>query len=263
MAHALNLSLGSGQPLLQNNYPQESAAADYSADQLELLSSQSVFHGRTGEDQVEQLFSVSKEVEDDHRRARDLGVHLTLGCHGDGAASSPRWINGSPPAIKAVEPSSTTNFVRVCVFCNTSKTPLWRGGPHGPKSLCNACGIRYRKARRALAAAAVVTDSSAHFPANPPILALNRLDLMTKRRKQCRNPAKFVGRRREKLGLTAYATDCVKGTQDPTEGLFYSPARLSFGKGLSRRSAFRQVLPKEEEDAAELLMALSYGLVHG
>ncbi|KAI3770493.1 hypothetical protein L6452_01627 [Arctium lappa] len=34
---------------------------------------------------------------------------------------------------------------KVCVDCKTSKTPLWRSGPSGPKSLCNACGIRYRK----------------------------------------------------------------------------------------------------------------------
>ncbi|XP_008800908.2 GATA transcription factor 16-like [Phoenix dactylifera] len=37
---------------------------------------------------------------------------------------------------------------RVCADCRTSKTPLWRSGPSGPKSLCNACGIRYRKRRR-------------------------------------------------------------------------------------------------------------------
>ncbi|KAK9136758.1 hypothetical protein Sjap_007352 [Stephania japonica] len=37
-----------------------------------------------------------------------------------------------------------------CSDCQTTKTPLWRGGPAGPKSLCNACGIRYRKKRRAL-----------------------------------------------------------------------------------------------------------------
>ncbi|KAL0903167.1 hypothetical protein M5K25_027524 [Dendrobium thyrsiflorum] len=36
-----------------------------------------------------------------------------------------------------------------CTDCGTTKTPLWRGGPSGPKSLCNACGIRYRKKRRA------------------------------------------------------------------------------------------------------------------
>ncbi|MQL76456.1 hypothetical protein Taro_008850, partial [Colocasia esculenta] len=36
----------------------------------------------------------------------------------------------------------------VCSDCGTTQTPLWRRGPAGPKSLCNACGIRYRKAKR-------------------------------------------------------------------------------------------------------------------
>uniref|UniRef100_A0ACD5WY72 Uncharacterized protein n=1 Tax=Avena sativa TaxID=4498 RepID=A0ACD5WY72_AVESA len=42
--------------------------------------------------------------------------------------------------------------IRTCSDCNTTKTPLWRSGPCGPKSLCNACGIRQRKARRAMMA---------------------------------------------------------------------------------------------------------------
>ncbi|CAI0427999.1 unnamed protein product [Linum tenue] len=37
---------------------------------------------------------------------------------------------------------------KTCADCGTSKTPLWRGGPAGPKSLCNTCGIRSRKKRR-------------------------------------------------------------------------------------------------------------------
>ncbi|KAI3968779.1 hypothetical protein MKX01_028929 [Papaver californicum] len=37
-----------------------------------------------------------------------------------------------------------------CSDCQATKTPLWRGGPAGPKSLCNACGIRQRKKRSAL-----------------------------------------------------------------------------------------------------------------
>ena len=24
-------------------------------------------------------------------------------------------------------------------------TPVWRAGPYGPKTLCNACGVRYMK----------------------------------------------------------------------------------------------------------------------
>ncbi|CAN8231889.1 unnamed protein product [Cochlearia groenlandica] len=38
---------------------------------------------------------------------------------------------------------------KTCVDCGTSRTPLWRGGPSGPKSLCNACGIKSRKKRQA------------------------------------------------------------------------------------------------------------------
>ncbi|KAF8094188.1 hypothetical protein N665_0368s0025 [Sinapis alba] len=38
---------------------------------------------------------------------------------------------------------------RTCVDCGTFRTPLWRGGPAGPKSLCNACGIKSRKKRQA------------------------------------------------------------------------------------------------------------------
>ncbi|XP_066318186.1 protein CYTOKININ-RESPONSIVE GATA TRANSCRIPTION FACTOR 1-like [Miscanthus floridulus] len=54
--------------------------------------------------------------------------------------------------------------VRVCSDCNTTKTPLWRSGPCGPKSLCNACGIRQRKARRAMAAAAAAAASDGGAP---------------------------------------------------------------------------------------------------
>ncbi|XP_077218696.1 GATA transcription factor 15-like isoform X1 [Tasmannia lanceolata] len=50
----------------------------------------------------------------------------------------------------SMEESQLNELRRTCADCQTTKTPLWRGGPTGPKSLCNACGIRYRKRRRAL-----------------------------------------------------------------------------------------------------------------
>ncbi|CAN6197393.1 unnamed protein product [Urochloa humidicola] len=34
---------------------------------------------------------------------------------------------------------------KICTHCHTSKTSLWRSGPFGRKSLCNACGLRYRR----------------------------------------------------------------------------------------------------------------------
>jgi len=32
-----------------------------------------------------------------------------------------------------------------CVKCGTTKTPEWRKGPQGRNTLCNACGLRYKK----------------------------------------------------------------------------------------------------------------------
>ncbi|XP_009410893.2 GATA transcription factor 12-like isoform X2 [Musa acuminata AAA Group] len=36
---------------------------------------------------------------------------------------------------------------RKCLHCQTDKTPQWRTGPLGPKTLCNACGVRYKSGR--------------------------------------------------------------------------------------------------------------------
>ncbi|XP_065866681.1 GATA transcription factor 11 [Euphorbia lathyris] len=37
--------------------------------------------------------------------------------------------------------------IRKCTHCEVTKTPQWREGPMGPKTLCNACGVRYRSGR--------------------------------------------------------------------------------------------------------------------
>ncbi|RWR96079.1 GATA transcription factor 1-like protein [Cinnamomum micranthum f. kanehirae] len=36
---------------------------------------------------------------------------------------------------------------RRCRHCMAEKTPQWRAGPLGPKTLCNACGVRYKAGR--------------------------------------------------------------------------------------------------------------------
>ncbi|XP_031499506.1 GATA transcription factor 15-like [Nymphaea colorata] len=70
---------------------------------------------------------------------------------GDGASGSPLSArvqssrDAEPQGRRdpaTVSPRSTT---AACADCKTEKTPLWRNGPLGPKSLCNACGIRYKK----------------------------------------------------------------------------------------------------------------------
>ncbi|KAJ8565492.1 hypothetical protein K7X08_008068 [Anisodus acutangulus] len=43
--------------------------------------------------------------------------------------------------------SMDENVPRRCTHCASEKTPQWRTGPLGPKTLCNACGVRYKSGR--------------------------------------------------------------------------------------------------------------------
>ncbi|KAL5541907.1 hypothetical protein UlMin_009617 [Ulmus minor] len=122
--------------------------------------------------------------------------------------------------------SSEETQKKTCADCGTTKTPLWRGGPAGPKSLCNACGIRSRKKRRA-------------------ILGLNKTSEDRKSKKSTTNHKN--GGNETKIG----------------DGL--KQRLLDLGREvLMQRSTVERQRRKlgEEEQAAVLLMALSYGSVY-
>ena len=57
-----------------------------------------------------------------------------------------------PPVLVEANPNPNPNpnpsqGVRKCMHCEITKTPQWRAGPMGPKTLCNACGVRYKSGR--------------------------------------------------------------------------------------------------------------------
>ncbi|KAL4560293.1 hypothetical protein LXL04_032443 [Taraxacum kok-saghyz] len=65
-------------------------------------------------------------------------------------ASNSIWKNAAKASVKKKEVyENTTNNGegRKCLHCATDKTPQWRSGPLGPKTLCNACGVRYKSGR--------------------------------------------------------------------------------------------------------------------
>nr|GMD00871.1 GATA transcription factor 19-like [Ipomoea batatas] len=73
--------------------------------------------------------------------------------------------NKQPPSSTAGNKSgrggAAPDVARRCANCDTTSTPLWRNGPRGPKSLCNACGIRYKKEERRASAAAATANGGA------------------------------------------------------------------------------------------------------
>eukprot|EP00877_Chromochloris_zofingiensis_P008619 jgi/Chrzof1/400/Cz01g14140.t1 len=46
--------------------------------------------------------------------------------------------------------SSASPKMKACAQCGTTRTPQWREGPLGPKTLCNACGVKRVRAMKAM-----------------------------------------------------------------------------------------------------------------
>lgn len=61
------------------------------------------------------------------------------------AAAKPKPKRESSPLNNAAAAGS--GGARRCTHCASEKTPQWRTGPMGPKTLCNACGVRYKSGR--------------------------------------------------------------------------------------------------------------------
>ncbi|KAK4537330.1 hypothetical protein CDCA_CDCA12G3355 [Cyanidium caldarium] len=74
-----------------------------------------------------------------------------------GGVRCPGAATAAPPTPRApmLEPAVVTSAKEhdaaamstgpQCLQCGATETPLWRSGPLGPKTLCNACGVRYKK----------------------------------------------------------------------------------------------------------------------
>ncbi|TYH59815.1 hypothetical protein ES332_D08G247800v1 [Gossypium tomentosum] len=84
------------------------------------------------------------------RRASTFNLQFTLPFISSTGSTSLKkknltWLSGSCEIDKSS--SEETAVVRKCTHCEVTKTPQWREGPKGPKTLCNACGVRYRSGR--------------------------------------------------------------------------------------------------------------------
>nr|CAB3487800.1 unnamed protein product [Digitaria exilis] len=59
----------------------------------------------------------------------------------------PKHLPPNPSAAGGGAASQPSSGDRRCSHCGVQKTPQWRAGPEGAKTLCNACGVRYKSGR--------------------------------------------------------------------------------------------------------------------
>lgn len=75
------------------------------------------------------VIKIPKQSSGEHKKKKKIKLACPLG---------PADMNQQNPSSQAV---------RKCMHCEITKTPQWRAGPMGPKTLCNACGVRYKSGR--------------------------------------------------------------------------------------------------------------------
>ncbi|RVX72628.1 hypothetical protein B0A52_04025 [Exophiala mesophila] len=67
----------------------------------------------------------------------DAGIHIPID-KADARFGGSTYSDKKPKKVKSAD-----EFV--CTDCGTLDSPEWRKGPNGPKTLCNACGLRWAK----------------------------------------------------------------------------------------------------------------------
>ncbi|KAK9845548.1 hypothetical protein WJX84_010402 [Apatococcus fuscideae] len=74
----------------------------------------------------------------------DLGLSVSTN-----RVSQQDFLPAERPATPGTQPTNAlSQGPKACVQCGQTKTPLWRSGPAGPKTLCNACGVHYQRTVR-------------------------------------------------------------------------------------------------------------------
>ncbi|KAL9265956.1 GATA transcription factor 15-like protein [Drosera capensis] len=138
-----------------------------------------------------------------------------------------------------------------CTICKTTKTPMWRVGPLGPKSLCNACGIKYTKMTKTTTKKGENFSSSPTRSKSPKKLSRSKSPII-KTVQQRKN-------KRDKPGSSSGSPDdSGSGNGDTSKNS--DPKKRHSMQLLMKKQRSRRKFG-EVERAAVLLLSLSWGSV--
>ncbi|KAL2333761.1 hypothetical protein Fmac_014974 [Flemingia macrophylla] len=77
----------------------------------------------------------------------DTSSTLTTSSSSSSSSSPSSPCEEKRPKKRATVDGSAPPAARRCSHCGVQKTPQWRTGPLGAKTLCNACGVRFKSGR--------------------------------------------------------------------------------------------------------------------
>lgn len=121
------------------------------------------------------------------------------------------------------------------------------------QSLCNACGIRQRKARRAMAAAAANDTAFEKETTPPPVIKTKKYNKLKTKTKQQKDKTSDRGVNVAKFKKRSCNLMIDDGGHEAQKKVCLEDFLVSLTDNL----VYDQVFPQDEKDAAILLMAMS------
>jgi len=110
---------------------------------MNLISPASSFVGENMQPNV-----ISSKASSDSENFAESQLVAKMPKQASGEAKKKKKVKVTVPAAPAdSNQNGLQQPVRKCMHCEITKTPQWRAGPMGPKTLCNACGVRFKSGR--------------------------------------------------------------------------------------------------------------------
>jgi len=115
---------------------------DY-ATQIRILSLQARCDDSVSVDQLQNAFEITANIQEQLRIIMQQKTGFSFS-----TAEESTFSFRDMDSRSQIKKRKKKDQARHCHNCKTCETPEWRRGPDGPRTLCNACGLKWAKKRR-------------------------------------------------------------------------------------------------------------------
>ncbi|KAK3823594.1 MAG: hypothetical protein J3Q66DRAFT_145412 [Benniella sp.] len=134
-------------------YVQYNLPIDFSVDKLQSLGLKKLPDHRvvplTAAEPPKRPSESSRQQQQQQQQQQQLGTKpkRAKAVHDESSIPTSRAAGTTKRASSGANTSTASSHPKRCAYCGCTSTPMWRRGPAGPHSLCNACGVKWRSGR--------------------------------------------------------------------------------------------------------------------